>query len=279
MNIGIRLHDTAPGTLSQRLGFARAQGFTCAHVALSKCLPDFDMADAPRRLDDALAAAVRAEFAAAGMDFAVLGCYLRLARRDAEALARTQAVYAAHLRFAAKAGARVVGTETPAGDLRFDRPAWESEAALNFFIECARPVARAAEKAGAVLAIEPVVDHIVSTPERAERVLDALGSDHVAIILDAVNLLSTARIDEAETVIDEALRRLGDRVRVLHMKDYLPDPAAARPRELACGQGVMRYEKLLRFAASREIPMTLENTTPETAEAARLCLVDAAARL
>ena len=36
MRIGIRLHDTAPGSLKDRLGFAREQGFCCAHVALSK---------------------------------------------------------------------------------------------------------------------------------------------------------------------------------------------------------------------------------------------------
>ena len=40
MNIGIRLHDTAPGTLEERLDFARTQGFTCAHLALSKLFKD-----------------------------------------------------------------------------------------------------------------------------------------------------------------------------------------------------------------------------------------------
>ena len=29
MNIGIRLHDTAPGTLKERLAFAKEQGFSC----------------------------------------------------------------------------------------------------------------------------------------------------------------------------------------------------------------------------------------------------------
>jgi len=46
MNIGIRLHDTAPGTLEQRLGFAKAQGFSCAHLALSKVIDGFSMDDA-----------------------------------------------------------------------------------------------------------------------------------------------------------------------------------------------------------------------------------------
>ena len=52
MNIGIRLHDTEPGSLKERLAFARAQGFSCAHVALSKVLDDFAMEDAPEKLTD-----------------------------------------------------------------------------------------------------------------------------------------------------------------------------------------------------------------------------------
>lgn len=59
MNIGIRLHDTAPGSLEERLGFAAAQGFTCEHLALSKAVAGFRMDEAPRRLDAELAERVR----------------------------------------------------------------------------------------------------------------------------------------------------------------------------------------------------------------------------
>ena len=54
MNIGIRLHDTAPGTLRQRLAFIRRQGFSCAHIALSKVIDGFDMAEAPEKLKEEL---------------------------------------------------------------------------------------------------------------------------------------------------------------------------------------------------------------------------------
>ena len=107
----------------------------------------------------------------------------------------------------------------------------------------------------------------MSTPERAERLLEALNSDHVEIILDSVNLLSPENAPRAETVIDEAIRRLGDRVRVLHMKDYRLEEG--KVLSTACGLGVMRYEKLVAFARARNLPMTLEDTRPDNAEAAR----------
>ena len=43
MNIGIRLHDTLPGTVRERLAYARKQGFSCAHLALSKAMEGFSM--------------------------------------------------------------------------------------------------------------------------------------------------------------------------------------------------------------------------------------------
>lgn len=280
MNIGIRLHDTAPGTLAQRLGFARAQGFTCAHLALSKTLDGFAMGDAPKLLTEELAAQVRGDFEANGMACAVLGCYLSLADKNEEERQRTQAIYKAHLRFARMIGAQVVGTETPlAKGTAFAQPCWDSEEALQLFIDSVRPVVRWAEEEGQLLAIEPVFRHSMSTVERTERVLEAIPSDNLRIILDAVNLISPAMVDETDDVIDLAIRRLGDRVSILHMKDFdrsqLPDEVHA----IACGTGEMRYERLLAFAQERDIPMTLENTRPDNAEAARLHLERIAAQM
>ena len=272
MNIGIRLHDTAPGTLEERLGYARKQGFSCAHLALSKVLDDFKMDQAPERLDGDMAEMVKAAFQRQGMDCAVLGCYLKLTTDDPEVLERTQAIYRAHLRFARRIGAGVVGTETPPSPgLGMDA---DSEAAFQLFLRCVAPLVRCAEEEGALLAIEPVACHIVNTPERMDRALDALKSDHVRVILDAVNLLTRHNHDKADAIVEEAIRRFGDRVAVLHMKDYTVDPDAFMTKACACGTGLMRYDRLLAFARARNLPMTLENTNPQNAEAARRFLED-----
>lgn len=278
MNIGIRLHDTAPGTLDERLGFAEKQGFTCAHLALSKTVEGFTMAEAPRLLTPELAAQVKASFAAHHLQCAVLGCYLNLADPDPEQRRLTQEIYKAHLRFAPMMDALLVGTETYANkNSHFSEPASQSEEALQLFIEGLRPVARYAEEVNAILAIEPVSYHIVSTPERAQRVLEAVPSDHLQIILDAVNLLSLENADRADAVVEDAIRRLGDRVCVLHMKDYVLEPD--KVKSIACGTGSMKYDRLLAFGKAHDLPMTLEDTRPENAEAARLHLEKVAAGL
>ena len=278
MNIGIRLHDTAPGTLRQRLAFIRRQGFSCAHIALSKVIDGFDMADAPEKLKEELASSVREDLLEEHIECAVLGCYLNLADPSEEERQRTQAIYKAHLRFAPMIGARVVGTETYANPhSHFPQGAARSEEAFRLFIDALRPVVRWAEEADAILAVEPVYHHIISTPERAQRMLDEVPSDHLQIILDAVNLIGPDTADRAEEIVEDGIRRLGDRAIVLHMKDYV-----LRHNEvhsIACGTGVMRFESLLSLAKRRSLPMTLEDTTPENAEQARLFLEKQAAAL
>ena len=266
MNIGIRLHDTAEGTLAERLSFAKAQGFSCAHLALSKALKGFSMKDAPSLLTEDLAASVKQDFADQQMDCAVLGCYLTLTDPNEEERQKTHAIYRAHLKFSPMMGAGVVGTETPAAKGMDPH----TEEAFQFFIQCLKPIVRWAEEENAILAVEPVCEHIVSTPEKAERMLELVPSDHLRIILDSVNLLSAQAMKDPDALIAEAIRRLGDKVSVLHMKDYVPlRPGDTRAQSIACGQGIMDYKRLLTFAKQKNLPMTLEDTVPENAQAAR----------
>ncbi len=278
MNIGIRLHDTAPGNLRERLGFARAQGFSCAHIALSKAVEGFSMDKAPELLTDSLAEEFRGALADTGMTCVVLGCYLNLADPNPERRRKTQEIYRAHLRFAARTGATMVGTETFANpESRFTEPAPRSEEAFQLFMDSLRTVARYAEEEGAILAVEPVYYHIISTPERARRMLEEIRSDHVKIILDAVNIISPEMAERTDEVVEDAIRRLGDQVLMLHMKDFVPE--GDKMKSMACGLGMMKYEKLLAFARRRNLPMTLEDTVPENAEQARLYLEGIAASL
>lgn len=274
MNIGIRLHDTAGHSLEEHLRSAHEQGFTCVHIAMQKVIPGFAMLEAPTLLNEELAAQVRALLEKYELQCAVLGCYLNLATPDEEALAKNVACYKAHLRFARMIGALVTGTETGAPNTGYKTcPECWTEEALALFIRRLTPVVRYAEERGAVLAIEPVCRHIVNTPERAQRVLEQVNSDALRIILDSVNLLSPENSPRADAVIADAIERLGDQVRVLHMKDFRVVEGKADVQSMACGLGDMDYTRLLRFAAAHEgIPMTLEDTVPDNAEAARLFL-------
>ena len=79
MQLGIRLHDIAPGTLEERLSIARQQGFKCGHLALTKVLADYPGNQA---LTPGYAMYLRKLFAKYDIDIAVLGNYKNLANPD-----------------------------------------------------------------------------------------------------------------------------------------------------------------------------------------------------
>lgn len=281
MNIGIRLHDTAGTTLEEHLKSAKAQGFSCVHLAMQKTIPGFSMDRAPELLTDELACEVRELLDRYDLQCAVLGCYLNLATPDLDAYRHTVDIYNAHLDFAKKIGALCVGTETGAPNTGYKtEPACFTEEALQLFIERVRPVVEHAEKAGVPLAIEPVCRHIVSTPARARAVLDAIPSPQLKIILDTVNLLTPENYPQAHEIIEESIRLFGDEILVLHLKDFQPKEGMTdlMPVCCACGLGVMDYAPLLRFGGERVLPMTLEDTKPDNAENARRFLEGVAAK-
>ena len=109
MNIGIRLHDTLPGTPEERLDAVRQQGFSCIHLAMQKVIPGFKMQDAPELLTRELAGKVRSALEDRGIGCAVLGCYLKLADPDDASNLRSASV------LCGLDGRRMRGDGDPAG--------------------------------------------------------------------------------------------------------------------------------------------------------------------
>lgn len=261
MQVGIRLHDTTPAPLPERLKATRELGFTCAHVALSKVIDEMQITDGT--LTPGFAMYLKKLFAQNDMDPAVLGCYLNLADPNPVQLRKTQSTYKAQIRFASWLGAGVVGTETGTPNETYaETPKSRSEEALATFIRNLAPVVEYAEHMGVILAIEPVIRHIVHSPARARLVLDAIQSPNLQIILDPVNLLDMTNAAKHREVIKEAIDVLGEDVAVIHIKDFAVQNGDVI--SMAAGQGVMDYTDLIRFIKKDKpfIHATLEDTIP-----------------
>ena len=265
MQIGIRLHDvntTCPSeeqTMEARARKAHEEGFTCVHLALQKVIKGVSFDDCS--LTEGLAAYVKRVFAANDLDIAVLGCYLNLANPDPAQLAVIKSKYFAHLRVAPLMGAGIVGTETGAPNVEYKMDAYtHSDAALTTFIHNLSDVVEEAERRGVTMAIEPVRKHIVCDAKRAKRVLDDIGSRNLRIILDPVNLLDVDNVDDRDAVIAEAIDLLGDRVAMVHLKDFIRKDGQLV--SVAAGTGEMDYTRILSYIKAKKpyIQATLENT-------------------
>lgn len=274
MQIGIRLHDVNTNldlelqTMEARAATARAEGFSCVHLALSKVVKGavFDNC----ALNEGLAMYAKRVFAQNELDVAVLGCYLNLAHPDPEKLKDIQSRYFGHLRVAALMGAGVVGTETGAPNPEYKMDAnTHTREALESFIRGLAPVVERAEHWGVSVAIEPVWKHIVYDADRAVKVLEAIKSPNLRIILDPVNLIYPGNADRKERVIGDAIDKLGEHVAVVHLKDFIREGDGLR--SVAAGTGEVDYTQILRFIKERKpcIQATLENTDNSSAVQAR----------
>lgn len=268
MQLGIRLHDIEKVPLETRLKIAASQGFRCGHLALSKVISEYSVADSA--LTPGFACYLKRMFAETGLDIAVLGCYLNLANPNEESLKKIRERYLSHIRFASLLGAGVVGTETGAVNEAYQyEERNHSGEALRIFIDNLRPVVEYAEKMGVIFAIEPVFKHIVWNPARARQVLDEIASPNLQIIFDPVNLLDICNYQDREAIIKEAIEVLGNDIAVVHIKDFVVEDG--KLISVAAGTGEMNYGDIIRFVKKEKpyIHVTLENTNPQNAEAAR----------
>ncbi len=267
MQFGIRLHDAVQAPIEERLKIVKEQGFTGAHVALSKVISENSVA--PQALTPGYAMYLKRLFDKNELDCAVLGCYLNLANPDAAQLKAIQEKYMANIRFAAHLGAGVVGTETgaPNVEYKFEEACWNEES-LQIFINNLRPVVKYAEQMGVLMAIEPVVRHIVCNPVRARRVLDEIASPNLRIILDPVNLLESYNYEKQDEIIDEAIDLLGKDVAVLHVKDFVIKDG--KLISVPVGQGQCHWDRIMPYMKKEKPYMhaTLEDTKPDNAVAA-----------
>ena len=262
MQLGIRLHDTKKLPLEGRIEDVKNLGFKCGHLALGKVIDEFPTTD--EAMTPGLAMYVKDVFAKNNVHIAVLGCYLNLADPNEAQLKKTMHRYMAHIRFASWLGCGVVGTETGCPNETYTHvPECHNEESLQLFIKNLRPIVEYAEKMGVVIAIEPVWKHIVCNPKRARRVLDAINSPNLQIILDPVNLLDISNYQDQVAIVDEAIELLGEDVAMVHIKDYRVENG--KLISVGAGLGQMDYTSLIKFMKTRKpyIHATLEDTTPE----------------
>lgn len=262
MNLGVRAHDFGQLPVDELADRIAAHGLTCIQLAPAKALAGCEPG-APLTPD--FARAVRTAFARRGIRIAVLGCYINLGDRD-DALRRPQLErFKDHLRVARDFDCDVVGTETGSLNSDFSRhPDNTGEAAFQIVLASVRELVREAERCGAVVGIEGVERYVISSPARLRRLLDEVASPHAQVIFDPVNLLSAANHGAQDEIVAESLSLLGERIRIIHAKDFTLHGGAFEERP--AGQGQFHYAPLLRWLKARRpaLPVLLENTAPAT---------------
>jgi sugar phosphate isomerase/epimerase len=263
MNLGVRAHDFGKLPIDELAAQIASHGLTCVQLAPPKALAGFD-SDAGR-LSPGFAVQVREAFRRHGIQIAVLGCYINLGDPDAAGQRPQLERFKEYLRFARDFGCSVVGTETGSVNADFSwHPDNHGEAAFQTVLARVRELVREAEKFGVFVGIEGVERYVISSPRRLRRLLDEVDSPNLQVIFDPVNLLCAKNHRAQDEVTEEALALLGDRIAIVHAKDFRMN--GDRFEELPAGGGELHHPRVMRWIKERKpgVNVLLENTQPAT---------------
>ena len=250
MEIGIFSRIFARPTLDEAFAAVVDQGL---HVVQFNYLTA-GIDDMPAVIDDAMIAQVNAAVAKYDMQLAGVSGTFNMIHPDpavrAAGLEKLAAVIASAPRIGAKVVSLCTGTRNPASMWRHHPDNASPEAWRDLLASMETALAVAAEH-GVMLAVEPEVSNVMSSPRKARRLLDEMQSPHLGIIMDGANVFPAGTLDRQHEILDEAFALLGDDIVLAHAKDISRDGEAGHE---AAGTGLLDYGyyvKLLEQSAYR----------------------------
>ena len=269
LRLGVRGHDMPKAPFDEWVKSISDAGFCCTQLALAKAIHDFDISSSA--MTSGMADYMKKVFEQNSVSVSVLGCYKNLANPDADQLNKIIDSYMHHIRFAKFLECGMVGTETGAVNTEYKfTPENHTDKALQIFIENLKRIVEYAEKMGVCIGIEPVYTHIMSDVERTRKVLDAVNSPNLRIILDPINLLNAENEKHHEKIIEEAFAVLGNEIDAIHMKDYIVGENGRIIYEnITIGEGKFNVPHFFSILKAKKpfINVLLEASTPENVKA------------
>ena len=244
MNYGMRCHDICPkGDIDTVLDAVKNNGIHQIQLALGKSIDGFDFNYG--HYSPGLARMIRNKLEERDIHVAVLGCYINPTNPDEGARQAEVRKFIEHLKYARTIGADMVGTETGRYDAAFNVvPYTYTEGCYQLLLKSMREIVSAAEKLGVIVGVEAVHDHTLYSPEMMRRFLEDIDSPNVEAILDPVNLISAENYKDQDEVINKAFRLYGDRISVIHVKDFAIQDG--EPVFANVGDGLFHYEPLMK---------------------------------
>ncbi len=140
-----------------------------------------------------------------------------------------------------------------------DAPENHTDKAYEEFRKAVEKLVKAAEKTGAIIAIEPYYRHVIDTPQRNEKLYRDISSPSLKLTMDPCNYFNNKNLSEMKPMLEEIFRRVGKQTVLAHAKDVKAAPDG--PGLPAAGLGVLDYPLYLRRLAelNKELDLILEH--------------------
>ena len=97
-----------------------------------------------------------------------------------------------------------------------------------------------AERISSKIAIESAWGHVIYCYQQQARLLQELNSDNVFATVDLFNLLYEGNFKDRDSIFENALKTLGNKVKIIHIKDA--DVIDGKLVQLSPGEGKFNYK-------------------------------------
>jgi len=244
------LNDSGLGAPYREMNVANAKviydiGFRLAGVGCDLSATDKDISR------------VKEFFTEAGLEMGPIGIGLSAIRPDKSEEKEHKMKLARALKIGGKLGCTSlrysVGSLHPT-NIWMHHPENHTQKALDMLIESTRELVPVAEDSGCMLCPETTQWTIVGSIGRMREYVDRLDSPYAQIVFDPVNHMTSDRVYDSGRFIRCAIRTLGDRIGVLHVKDVIVQDKllVSHIDETDMGTGVLDHEAVIRASTELE---------------------------
>ena len=261
VRIGARAHDFGRMTASNLAKAITQKGFASVQLAPQKAIEGVNVfADAT----PAILEGIRADFEKHQLAIDILGCYVEPSLLDKEARLAQVATFHQGILNAKILGTSIIGTETT--HLAPDTPAGERAKVFELLLDSVLRMVEVAEREGITIAIEPVADHTLNTPELTRELLDKVDSQRLKVIFDPFNLTLPSRVGEQKAIYQGVFDLLSDDIAIIHLKDMVVKDGVKTWANI--GKGQIDYDTIFPHLNKRwgHIPILREEVKPEFAD-------------
>lgn len=186
---------------------------------------------------------IKKAFAERNVHIAAVGGYSNLVHPDLEKRRAIHRHFEGLMQLCAEIGAPMLCSETgtyhPQSAWDWD-PANATEQAFQELLNVLGVLAEKARRYGVTLGLEPYVMNIISTPQRAARLMETLGEKNVQLVCDPAGILSRTTLNDQHAFLSEAFRLIAPFIGLMHVEDCVPDPQGHFLWR-AAGTGLLEY--------------------------------------
>jgi len=262
MRIGVRGHDIGQYELDKIGQIMNKKKLKSIQFVSKKIISEFEITKGS--MTPGMAQYINDTLRNHGVNISILGCYINLANPDDNELNELLDTFKEHIRFAKYLGCNIVGTETGALNREYvytDKN--NTEEAFERSLNSIKILVEEAEKFGVIVGIEGVTKHVMNTPERLKRALDNVKSNNLQVIFDPINFIDESNYDKQDEIIKKSFDLFGDRIVIIHAKDFVYKDGEVR--QVSIGNGQFNYPLLLSLVKQKKphIDIILEDTVPE----------------